>query len=106
MPQRPDVKLRIEAASYRGRPVSFKVVGPWTRPALMEWERPSVRQRVVSAVGTLIVLALLAGALLLVRANLDAGRADRRGAPDRVFPSRHLDRRVGTGRAPLIRRGG
>jgi hypothetical protein len=80
MPDRPDVKLRVEAASYRGRPVAFKVVGPWTRPALMERTQPSALRRAASAIGTLIVLALLGGALLLVRANLKAGRADRRGA--------------------------
>jgi serine/threonine-protein kinase len=80
MPKRPEVKLRVEAASYRGRPVAFKVVGPWTRPTLMDQTRPSGIQRVVSAIGTLMVLALLGGAVLLVRANLKAGRADRRGA--------------------------
>ncbi|HJR60497.1 MAG TPA: serine/threonine-protein kinase [Vicinamibacterales bacterium] len=80
MPQRPDVKLRVEAGSYRGRPVAFKVVGPWTRPALMEQAKPSAAQRASSVIGTLVVLTLLAGAVLLVRANLKSGRADRRGA--------------------------
>jgi serine/threonine-protein kinase len=80
MPQRPDVKLRVEAASYGGRPVAFKVVGPWTRPASMDRTVASATSRAVSAAGTLIVLMLLAGALLLVRANLKSGRADRRGA--------------------------
>jgi serine/threonine-protein kinase len=80
MPRRPDVKLRVEAASYRGRPVAFKVVGPWTRPALMDQAPPSRMQRVISAIGTLMILTLLGGAMLLVRANLKAGRADRRGA--------------------------
>jgi serine/threonine-protein kinase len=80
MPKRPDVKLRVEAGSYRGRPVAFKVVGPWTRPSRMVVAPPSGSRRAVSVAGTLIVLALIAGALLLVHANLKAGRADRRGA--------------------------
>jgi serine/threonine-protein kinase len=80
MPQRPDVTLRVEAASYRARPVAFKVVGPWTRRALMDQKQPSARQRAASAIGTLVILALLVGAALLVRANLRSGRADRRGA--------------------------
>jgi hypothetical protein len=25
--------VRIEAASYRGRPVAFEIVGPWTKSA-------------------------------------------------------------------------
>jgi hypothetical protein len=80
MPQRPDVKLRVEAASYRARPVAFKVVGPWTQPSLMQQPQPSAVQRAASVAGTLVVLALLGGAVLLVRANLASGRADRRGA--------------------------
>jgi Protein kinase domain len=80
MPQRSDVKLRVEAASYGGRPVAFKVVGPWTRPSRMEETQPSAAQRTASFVGTVIVLTLIAGAILLVRANLRSGRADRRGA--------------------------
>jgi tRNA A-37 threonylcarbamoyl transferase component Bud32 len=83
LPRRPDVTLRIEAASYRGRPAAFKVIGPWTRPSLMEQPQPTRTQRVASAVGTIVVFALLAGAVLLFRANVRSGRADRRGA-DRV----------------------
>ena len=80
MPQRPDVKLRIEAAAYRGRPVAFKVIGPWTIAAGEDIRRTTSWQRVVSAIGTLVVLALLGGAVLLVHANLKSGRGDRRGA--------------------------
>jgi serine/threonine-protein kinase len=36
-----DVTLRVEAASYRGRPVFFEVVGPWTEPERMEAGRDS-----------------------------------------------------------------
>jgi len=80
MPQRADVKLRIEAASYRGRPVAFKVIGPWTLPPGEDIRRTTAMQRAASVAGTIIVLALLGGAGLLVRANLKSGRGDRRGA--------------------------
>jgi len=30
-----DVPLRIEAASWRGRPVNFQMIAPWTNPARM-----------------------------------------------------------------------
>ena len=33
---RTEAKLRVEAAAWRGRPVSFRIVGPWTVPARME----------------------------------------------------------------------
>src|SRR5262249_26037499 len=32
-PEKPGLPLRIEAASSGGRPVSLRVVAPWTRPA-------------------------------------------------------------------------
>ena len=80
MPRRPDVQLRVEAASYRGRPVAFKVIGPWSTPSSAADTQVSTRARIVSAFGTVVVLTLLGGAVLLVRANLAAGRADRRGA--------------------------
>ncbi len=81
MPQRATIKLRVEAASYRGRPIAFKVVGPWTRPARMEDpETETGVQRAADAVATVVIWLLIAGAILLVRINVRAGRADRRGA--------------------------
>ena len=56
MPKRPEVRLRIEAASYRGRPVSFKVVGPWTQPARMDQPQPSGMRRAISLLGSVVVL--------------------------------------------------
>ena len=32
-PDRPEVTARIEAAAYRGRPVSFALFAPWTTPS-------------------------------------------------------------------------
>jgi serine/threonine-protein kinase len=80
LPHRTDVRLRIEAASYRGRPAAFKVIGPWTRPSLMEPQQSTATQRVADAIGTIVVFLLLVGAVLLFRANVRSGRADRRGA--------------------------
>lgn len=80
MPGRPEVPLRVEAASYRGLPVSFKVVAPWSTASRMVQPRRSTTQRALSVMGSLVILFLLAGAVLLVRANLKSGRADRRGA--------------------------
>jgi hypothetical protein len=28
--------MRIDAASYRGKPVYFELIGPWTRPERMQ----------------------------------------------------------------------
>jgi len=74
-PERPGVTMRVEAASYRGRPVSFFWIGPWTRSA----DAPSSDDT-----GNLIFEALLLffviGGALIARRNLRAGRGDQRGA--------------------------
>ncbi|HYX20847.1 MAG TPA: hypothetical protein VFA98_08385, partial [Thermoanaerobaculia bacterium] len=77
-PDRPGVTMRIEAASYAGRPVSFLWLGPWAPR-----EKGSASS-MASTNGELVFegilfLCLLGGALL-VRNNLRSGRSDRRGA--------------------------
>ena len=38
--QSPELPLRVEAASWRGKPVFFRVIGPWSRPERMQPLRP------------------------------------------------------------------
>ncbi|HKQ99996.1 MAG TPA: serine/threonine-protein kinase [Pyrinomonadaceae bacterium] len=79
-PGRPELPLRIEAASYRGRPIYFEMIGPWQRPArqIPFEERGSAKWFTV-ALFTLYFGTLGLGALLAWR-NLRLGRGDRRGA--------------------------
>jgi hypothetical protein len=77
---RPDLKLRVEAASYRGRPTAFFLLAPWSRP---ERERPRdiTRGQALGVSLTItIVVSLLVGGAILARKNLQLGRGDRRGA--------------------------
>ena len=69
------IPVRIEAAAYRGRPVLFEIVGPWTTAP-----RDSTKPATVGTSNPYIIAFLLIGALLAARANLRSGRADRRGA--------------------------
>jgi tRNA A-37 threonylcarbamoyl transferase component Bud32 len=80
LPGRPEFRVRVEAASYRGLPVSFIVVGPWTRPTRMQPLTQSTVQAAFVAVGELILVAIVVGALLLARLNFRLKRADARGA--------------------------
>ena len=71
--------LRVEAAALRGRPVAFALIGPWTTP----WRTPSEsqnRETVFLIVFFALAVAMLVGATLLVRKNMQAGRGDPRGA--------------------------
>ena len=73
-------RVRIEAASYRGRAVSFLVIGPWTVPTRMQVLQHPLADKVGYAVFLALTIVLLIGALVLARYNVRLGRADRRGA--------------------------
>jgi hypothetical protein len=72
--------IRIEAAAWRGRPVYFQIVAPWTTPARMEEAAASRGAQILNALTVLATLVLLVSALLVSRANLKAGRGDWDGA--------------------------
>ncbi|HUL74144.1 MAG TPA: protein kinase, partial [Vicinamibacterales bacterium] len=72
-----DVTVRVEGASYRGRPVLFAIVGAWT-PASRDADYTPASDS--GPLQTVVVLLLLLGAAWLARLNLRSGRADRRGA--------------------------
>ncbi len=69
--------VRIEVAGYRGRPVFFQVVGPWTYPTRDPGFSENDANTTFSVV---LVLAFLIISAILARRNLQSGRADRRGA--------------------------
>ena len=69
--------VSIEAASFRGRAVSFEIVGPWSSAAREPGEVDDDSNRFGSAV---LIIVLLVSAVVLARSNLMSGRADRRGA--------------------------
>ena len=78
--ERPNVAMRIEAAAYRGKPVYFDLIGPWTRPERMQPYQPTVGQQVVWVIFTGLLFSLLIVSAMLARRNLHLGRGDRRGA--------------------------
>jgi serine/threonine-protein kinase len=67
--------VHIEASAYRGRPVFFDTVAPWT-VASRELSGPDDG----GGGNPVLILLLLVGAAFAARANLKSGRADRRGA--------------------------
>jgi serine/threonine-protein kinase len=75
-----DVTLRVEAASYRGEPVFFEVIGPWTEPERMQPDRTSLADLILIGVLFSILAGLLLAAAVLARHHIRSGRADRRGA--------------------------
>jgi serine/threonine-protein kinase len=80
LPGRSDIPLRVEGGAYRGKPVSFLVAGPWTRPTLMVAPRRSSIDTVAAWIFVSILAVLLGAAVLLARRNIASNRADRHGA--------------------------
>jgi serine/threonine-protein kinase len=81
-PDRPGLRIRVEAAAYRGQPVYFRVAdvdGPWSRPErtlFLEVEGMAEAAEIFNFVS----LVLTAAVALLAWRNLRLGRGDRRGA--------------------------
>jgi predicted Ser/Thr protein kinase len=73
--------LRIEGAAFEGKPVFFRLIGPWTRPQRMKPDPPTTAgQRAGQLLLLAMILSVVAGAALLARRNYVRGRGDRRGA--------------------------
>jgi len=72
--------LRVDAASYRGKPVFFRLSGDWTQAGRMKAPEQTRGQKARQVIGIMMILALFLGAGLLARANYRRGRADREGA--------------------------
>ena len=78
--ERPDVAMRIEAAAYRGKPVYFQLIAPWTLPDRMQRYQPTAGERAFLVTAIVLFLSMLVAGAMLARRNLRLGRGDRRGA--------------------------
>jgi eukaryotic-like serine/threonine-protein kinase len=75
-----DTAFRIEAASYRGRPIAFRFIDSWTRPLRTETTVRKTSEAVFQGVAFLAGVALIAGGAFIARRNIRLGRGDRKGA--------------------------
>ena len=72
--------LRVEAASFQGKPVFFRLIGDWTKPGRMvDTQKKSFAERAQRTIFFVILFAL-GGAAFLARRNYLRGRGDREGA--------------------------
>jgi serine/threonine-protein kinase len=72
--------LRVEAASLRGRPIAFALLGPWDKPDRVADEGGDWKEGMRAAIYGFLLLGICAASAWLARRNLTAGRGDRRGA--------------------------
>lgn len=78
--ERPDIPMRIEAAAYRGKPVYFELIGPWTPPERTQAYQPTAGERAFLVILFVLLVSMLVVSAILTRRNLRLGRGDRRGA--------------------------
>jgi serine/threonine-protein kinase len=70
--------VRIEAAAWKGRPVYFRIIGPWT-----EFQGIPIRSSIENAVdwvGIGLIVIVLAAATFIAWRNYGLGRGDLRGS--------------------------
>ena len=72
--------LRVEAASSRGKPVFFSMIGDWTKPQRVKQPEQSTAKKARQIFQILLLLSLIVGAGWLARRNYRHGRGDRDGA--------------------------
>jgi hypothetical protein len=72
--------VRIEAASYRGKPVYFDLIYPWTKQDRSTPYAPRLGEKIWVVTLCLIFFAILTGGVLIARHNLLLRRVDGRGA--------------------------
>lgn len=79
-PSRPEIPMRIEAASFQGVPVAFQTVAPWDRPTRMEPYEPTTRQIWAQRMGLSLLFLFVLGTFVWAYRAYKSGRADVRGA--------------------------
>ena len=75
-----DFPLRIEAAAWRGKPVFFHLIGPWTTPDRTQYENLTPGQHASQIIEVIMAILLLAAGALMARRNYVKGKSDVRGA--------------------------
>lgn len=78
-PENREIAIRVEAASLAGRVVWFRIIEPWTEPAVPDDHRALDLYGIPVAFAVWFLVVLVVGSVLAWR-NLRLGRGDRRGA--------------------------
>ena len=79
-PGRPEIKIRVEAASLHGKPVLFEVFWPWTKPRRAPQTSGLSSAQLAILGGEALTVIFGIAACFIARYNWKAGRGDMRGA--------------------------
>ncbi len=93
--------LRVEAASFHGKPVYFAMLGGWTKPANTAEPPETTAQLVAKIVGVVTTAAVIFAGIWLARRHRRQGKGDVRGARRAAFATFVLQMLVAVFRAHL-----
>jgi serine/threonine-protein kinase len=79
-PAAPEIPIRVEAASWRGKPVHFAIYFPWDKPARMEPLQLTPQQQAAQWINIVINALVIVGGSLIAWWNWKRGRGDVQGA--------------------------
>src|ERR1017187_4664420 len=79
-PSAPKIPLRVEPASWGGKPVSFQTISPWTRPTRMQEAETGAGARAGQILSLTLICILVLAAAQMARRNTRLKRSDTRGA--------------------------
>ena len=75
-----EIVARVEAAAYKGRPVYFELLGPWSEPSRAPAQEPYAERNAFFAIIFAVFMLISVTGVALARRNWRLGRGDRRGA--------------------------
>ncbi|HEX5873523.1 MAG TPA: protein kinase [Pyrinomonadaceae bacterium] len=79
-PDQPELKVRIEAGAFDGKPVYFELLEVWDEPHNQQIALSRFRQRALIVLLLSVFITVMLGGALLALRNLKLGRGDRKGA--------------------------
>ncbi len=79
-PDRPELKIHVEAAAFEGKPVYFEILDVWDQPPDQQAYLSRFRERTLIVLLLGVFITVIVGSTLLAWRNLKLGRGDRKGA--------------------------
>lgn len=78
-PNQPGIPIKVEAASFQGKVVSFEIVGEWNTPGTMKPFQETLTFKILNISLLIFVISMVLVAVVLAIRNLRGGYSDRKG---------------------------
>jgi serine/threonine protein kinase len=79
LPNQPEIPIKVEAASFKGKVVFFEIIGPWNDPGAVQPFQQPLGFKILNITLLIAMICLMLVAVLLAIKNLRGGYSDRKG---------------------------